>query len=97
MNENYYHSIYYLIPKEALDDLIQAIKDIRRIQAMFEDNNSSEVLGNYISEDDAMKLLDRKKTWFFNKRKSGELPGRKAAGRWYYDKTDIRNYIKNEQ
>lgn len=86
---------FYLIPKEALDDLIQAIQDIRRIQAMLEKSCNSDALGDYIPEEDAMKLLGRGKTWFWSKRKSGELPGKKAAGRWYYQLRVINKYIQN--
>ena len=86
---------FYLIPKEALDELIQAIKDLKMLQDEIGKGGNSEALGDYIPEDKAMELLDRGKTWFFYKRKSGELPGKKAAGRWYYLKEDIKKYIQN--
>jgi len=78
------HNTFYLIPKEAFDELIQAVKDLRQMQAEIERGADSSALGDYIPEDRAMEMLKRGKTWFFNKRKSGELPGKKAAGRWYY-------------
>lgn len=86
---------FYLVPKEALDDLILAIQDFRKVQALLEGSSSRDVLGDYIPEEEAMKLLGRGKTWFWDKRKSGELPGKKAAGRWYYKKNDLKKYIEN--
>ena len=93
---NYFdkQNAFYMIPEEALDELIQAIQDIRRIQAMLEKSSNSDALGDFIPEEDAMKLLGRGKTWFWMKRKSSELPGKKAAGRWYYNKNDLKKYIE---
>jgi hypothetical protein len=88
---------FYLIPKETLDELIQAIRDIKGIQEEIGKGVNSSALGDYIPEDRAMELLGRGKTWFFNKRKSGELPGKKAAGRWYYRNQDIIKYIEDGQ
>jgi len=86
---------FYLIPKEDLDELIQAIRDLKILQEEIGKGGSSDALGDFIPEDKAMELLDRGKTWFFNRRKSGELPSKKAAGRWYYKKEDILKYIQN--
>ena len=86
---------FYLIPKEALDELIQAIQDIRQVQVMLESSNRKEAMGDWIPEGDAMELLGRGKTWFWDKRKTGELPGKKAAGRWYYKLSEINKYIEN--
>lgn len=86
---------FYLIPKEALDELIQAIQDIRQVQVMLEGSNRKEAMGDWIPEEDAMELLGRGKTWFWDKRKTGELPGKKAAGRWYYKLSEINKYIEN--
>ena len=86
---------FYLIPKEVLDDFIKAAQDFRRMQDQLDKDTSSRVLGDYIPEEEAMKLLGRGKTWFWNKRKSGELPAKKAAGRWYYRLKDIQKYIED--
>ena len=86
---------FYMIPKEPLDELIKAAQDFRRMQELLEKDTSSGALGDYIPEEEAMKLLGRGKTWFWDKRKSGELPGKKAAGRWYYRLKDIQKYIED--
>ncbi len=89
------HNTFILIPKEALDDLIQAVQEIKQLQEKLGSCNSSGALGDYIAEEDAMKILERGKTWFWNKRRSGDLPAKKAAGRWYYHQDDITKYIEN--
>ena len=86
---------FYLVPEKVLDELIQAIRDIRNIQEELAASGNKEMLGDYISEEVAMKLLNRGKTWFWAKRKSSELPGKKAAGRWYYSKRSINKFISN--
>ena len=86
---------FYLVPKEVLDDFIKAAQDFRRMQELLEKDTSSRALGDYIPEEEAMKLLGRGKTWFWDKRKSGKLPGKKAAGRWYYRLMDIQKYIED--
>ena len=88
-------NIYYLIPKQNLDELIEAVRDLKRIHDMNNGDIPQDILGDFICEEEAMKILQRGKTWFYNKRKSGDLPGKKAAGRWYYKKKDITNYIKD--
>jgi hypothetical protein len=38
-------------------------------------------------------VLKRGKTWFWNKRKTGELQGKKAGGRWYFKISNIYKFI----
>jgi hypothetical protein len=89
------NNTFYLIPKEAFDELIQAVKDLRLMKDEIGKGITSSALGDFIPEEIAMELLGRGKTWFFNKRRSGELPGKKAAGRWYYRHQDIKKYIED--
>lgn len=87
------YNTFYLIPKEVLDDLLEAIKDLREMRDGLIPVNNRETLGDYITEEQAMELLGRGKTWFHNHRKSGVLSGRKAANKWFYKFQDIKNYI----
>jgi hypothetical protein len=90
------HSVFYLVPEKVLDELIEAIKSIRKLQETLErGEENTKAIGDYIEESQAMKILRRRKTWFWNKRKKGELSGKKAAGRWYYKEADILKYIEN--
>ena len=86
---------FYLVPKEVLDELIEAIKDLKKLQLGLEKKDISQTLGDYIPEEMALDLLARGKTWFHNKRKSYELPGKKAAGRWYYKRQDLLKLIES--
>ena len=96
MNDLSTHSVFYLVPEKALDELIEAVKSIRKLQETLErGEENAGALGDYIEEKQAMKILRRGKTWFWNKRKSEELPGKKAAGRWYYKVADINKFIEN--
>ena len=72
-------------------------KDLKKLQERLENKDNQGILGDYISEDAAMDLLARGKTWFHAKRKSQELPGKKAAGRLYYKRQDILTFIEKEK
>jgi len=52
-------------------------------------------LGEYVSQNEAMKMLNRKTSWFYLKRKSGELSAKKSANQWWYKRCDLENYVKN--
>jgi hypothetical protein len=56
---------------------------------------SEEPLGGMISQKEAMKLLNRKTTWFHYKRVSGELPAIKSGNQWWYNIEDIQQFIKS--
>ncbi|NQU32411.1 MAG: hypothetical protein HQ521_04185 [Bacteroidetes bacterium] len=87
------HTTFYLIPKETLDELVDAIQDLRAMRDELGSSGKTETLGDYIPEEKAMELLQRRKTWFWNMRKTGKLAGKKAAGRWYYKLETIKNFI----
>jgi hypothetical protein len=53
------------------------------------------MLGEFISEKDARKLLDRKTTWFYEQRRSGLLPYSKVGSKVYYKRNDLFNLMKN--
>ena len=65
------------------------------VREELEKRNGSDALGDYIPEERAMELLGRGKTWFWNQRKSGDLNGKKAAGRWYYSLDELKKLINN--
>ena len=53
-------------------------------------------LEDYISEQDAKKILNRGTTWFWELRKSG-FPHTKVGGQAYYLKTDIVSYLESNK
>jgi hypothetical protein len=89
------YKTFVLIPEEILDELIQAIRDLKKIQDVLKQEDHSGTLSDFVTEDKAKELLGRGTTWFWNKRKTGELSGKKAAGRWYYKSIDLKKFIEN--
>lgn len=60
-------------------------------------NNKTKLnpIGDYITEKEAKELLGRGTTWFWNKRKSKELNGRKSGNVWYYSVKEIQHFVEN--
>ena len=54
-----------------------------------EQNRSTSELGEYIEEKEAIQLLGRKTTWFYNMRQTGKLPFTKIGSKTYYSKADL--------
>ena len=50
---------------------------------------------DYVSELEAKKLLGRGTTWFWERRRSGELPYTKLGGQVYYLKSDLVKYLED--
>ena len=50
---------------------------------------------DYVSELEAKKLLGRGTTWFWERRRSGELPYTKLGGQVYYLKSDMIKYLED--
>lgn len=46
-------------------------------------------LGDYIEEKEAIQLLGRKTTWFYNMRQAGILPYTKIGSKIFYAKSDL--------
>ena len=52
-------------------------------------------IDDYVSELEAKQLLGRGTTWFWERRKSGELPYTKLGGQVYYLRKDLGNYLED--
>jgi hypothetical protein len=76
-----------------MEELLQKLTRIEK--AIQSQKNDGKGLGDFITEKEAMKLLDKGATWFWNKRQSGELTGKKAGNSWYYKQSDILKFIEN--
>jgi hypothetical protein len=85
---------FLLISQDDLDEIKTALNDIKGCISN-KNGNKSNTLGGYIREREAQELLNRKTTWFWQKRKSGQLKGKKAGNQWYYKEEDIIGFIKN--
>lgn len=88
---------YFLVPKAILLELMESNK---KILALLESKNQSPIensIGNFVSENVAMKLVDKKTTWFWNMRKSGKLAFSKVGGTNYYDKNDLIKLLEQNK
>jgi hypothetical protein len=85
---------YFIVPKAFL----QAIADSnRKILSFLENTNPNPInsIGDYISEREAKKLLNKKTTWFWNMRKNGKLAFSKMGGTNFYSKSDIIKLLES--
>lgn len=81
-----------LVPVQLVDEIKQLLNELKLNQTSKSD--SLPVLGEFISEKDARKLLDRKTTWFYEQRKCGRLPYSKVGSKVFYRILDIQNLIE---
>ncbi len=86
-----------LLTENELQEIISNAVNIALKAPKQEERLEIEQVGDYYSQLVVMKLLNRKPTWFHNKRKSGELPAIKSGNQWWYKKTDIEDFVKNGQ
>jgi hypothetical protein len=82
-----------LVPLEMLDEIKQLISDLKSNKN--ESLEKPQVLGEFIAEKDARKLLGRKTTWFYEQRRSGRLPYSKVGSKVYYKRDDLFNLLTN--
>jgi hypothetical protein len=60
-------------------------------------NYKDDIIGDYISEKEAKKILGRKTTWFWNLRKNGKLPYSKVGNKVFYSKATILKFIEGNK
>lgn len=80
-----------LVPVQMLDEIKQLINELKSLHTREADK--SEVLGDFISEREARKLLGRRTTWFYEQRRSGKLPFSKVGSKVFYQIKDIHSLI----
>ena len=87
-------STILMVEKSELEEIIKgAISDL--VPAIKKSSQDEKSVGEYIPQSEAMKILNRKTTWFHLKRKSDELPATKSGNQWWYKKEDIESFVKN--
>lgn len=79
-----------VIPEEFLK-VIQEKQD--KILSLLE-KKSDPSIENFITEKDAMKLLKRHSTWFWQMRKCGALPYSKIGKAIYYSLSDLQRLVE---
>jgi hypothetical protein len=80
-----------LVPVQLVDEIKQLLNEIRGKQTT--DTKTDSILGEFISEKEARKLLGRKTTWFYEQRRSGRLPYSKVGSKVFYKTKDIHALI----
>jgi len=76
-----------LVPQSFLNDIAETQREI--LDYVKKLKPSDENVGDYITEAQAKKLLNKCTTWFWNKRTGGELAFTKVGGTIFYSKADI--------
>jgi hypothetical protein len=84
---------FILLPESDYNELRQLLKEISSALSNFNAGNTLPSIGEWFPESVAQKMLGRKTTWFYNKRNSGELVGKKRGGKWWYSKSEILKFI----
>jgi hypothetical protein len=82
---------FYMMPEELLDTLVA--KQDRIIELL--EAKKEAALNGFITERQAMELLSKKVTWFWQMRKTGQLPFKKIGRTIYYSREDISSLLKN--
>ena len=92
MSEN---NMFMMVDKAQLQEVVEtAVRKALNSKSESPKSESNQ-LGEYVSQAVAMKILNRKTTWFHLKRKSGELSAIKSANQWWYKRSDLEDYVKN--
>jgi len=81
-----------VVPAQLVDEIKQLLNEIKLNQSSQKEVNTS--LGEFISEKEARKILDRKTTWFYEQRRSGRLPYSKVGSKVYYRLIDIHKLLE---
>jgi hypothetical protein len=88
---------FQVVPAGQLEQMRRDIDRILQILEKKDDSPGRSLDSEWITEQEAMDLLKRSKTWFHYKRKDGTLPGSKAGNRWYYKRTELEQFISKPQ
>jgi hypothetical protein len=97
MNSNYHllgqgePVVLMAVPSDKLEQILQKLDEL---SAAVKGGNS-EKLGDWIGEKEAQKLLGRKATWFWQRRKNGELVFTKVGNKIMYSRRSILAFLKD--
>jgi len=89
---------YYLVPKAWLHTIAEKQDMILSLMEKGSSYAADNCIGDYISEEEAKRLVGRKATWFWSMRTTGQLPFSKTGKKIFYLKSDIKKLLeKNMQ
>ena len=78
-----------MLKKTQLSRILKMLKDID------DKLNKPKSIDDYVSELEAKQLLGRGTTWFWERRRSGELPYTRLGKQVYYLRKDLVNYLED--
>ncbi len=81
-----------LVPEQFLHSVLQRQEKILELLQGKETHS----LNGFISEKQAMDILHKKGTWFWQMRTTGKLPFRKLGKTIYYSLTDINSLLTSK-
>jgi hypothetical protein len=80
-----------IIPEEILDSLVSKQDRILELLEVHKDAT----LNGFISEKQAIEKVNKKSTWFWQMRKTGQLPYKKIGQTIYYSTDDINSLLQS--
>ena len=83
----------YIVPEDILDNLVA--KQDRILEIL--DGKREATLNGFISEKDAIGIVNKKTTWFWQMRKTGQLPFKKIGQTIYYSKDDLNSLLQSQK
>lgn len=86
---------FVIVPVAWLNELMERQNSILQLLNQSNPISSNNCLADYISEKDAMKMLNKKTTWFWNMRDSRKLKAYKIGNTNYYMKINILELLEN--
>ena len=84
---------FVLVPEAWLEQIEEKLNALMSQSGKQE----SKTLGDWISEEDAKQLLGRETTWFYHRRKTGELKYTKVGRRTYYSLASIHQFLEQNR
>lgn len=81
------------VPREELVEIKQMLKELLTSSK----GDHYPKLGDWIDEKEAQKLLNRKATWFWERRKNGELVFTKVGNKVMYSRESILAFLNENR
>ena len=66
-------------------------------KVLVESGQSTPTLGEFVPEEQAEKIIGKKTTWLYNKRKQGYLNTYKVGRKNFYKLSELQKLIEDEQ
>lgn len=83
---------FILVRQSDMHDVNEKISKIIRL--LNGEESSEKIKSKYVSEEEARKLFKRSATWFWQKRKAGEIDFHKVGKSTYYSIDDLKTFFK---